>query len=87
MAGAADPYVLRFQGKDRRRRIQLHDLVLISQSQATEANIYVVKAADNKLSLARRLGESEWEAEAQGKRLTAPVTPVGYCLGIVWGPL
>lgn len=86
IAGAADPYVLRYQGEDRRGRLQRNDLVLISQSESTEANIYIVKTGD-KLLLARRLSGSEWEAVTKGKRLTGPVTAVGYGLGIVWGLL
>ena len=85
-ARASQPYILRFTGEDRDGRLRKHDLVLVSQESTEAATIAVVQNR-GRIVLARRQGKGEWKAIDTDRRLSAKVSIVGRCLGIVWATL
>ncbi len=82
---AQSPYALRFGHNDVKGRLRKNDLVLISQSESPDAEIFVVRSK-SKLFLARR-GKGAWVRVANGSRLPSNCPVVGHCLGIIWGSL
>lgn len=79
------PYILRFGNVDHRGRVQKGDLVLISQSFADQAEIYVVRSG-RELFLARQNSDTSWDRLATGKKLVT-CRVAGYCVGIIWSDL
>jgi transcriptional regulator with XRE-family HTH domain len=79
------PYALRFGHNDVEGRLRKNDLVLISQSESPDAEIFVVRSK-SKLFLARR-GEAAWLRVANGSVLPSNCPVVGHCVGIIWGSL
>jgi hypothetical protein len=85
LAGALDPYVLRFQQNDVEQRLHRHDLVLISQTPDDTAPI-VVALSGKKCFLARCKAQ-RWVRLANGVVLGRDTTVAGHCLGILWSAL
>lgn len=80
------PYLLRFGNDDVEGRLRKHDLILISQAFAKEAEIHVVRYR-RKQYLARPHTDEGWIRVANGAQLPADCPSVGHAVGIVWGAL
>jgi transcriptional regulator with XRE-family HTH domain len=85
LAGAVQPYVLRFGQNDVENRLHKHDLILVSQTRDEKAPI-VVALSGRKCFLARRKAH-RWVRLANGVALGSDVRVVGHCLGILWSAL
>lgn len=82
---ATQPYVLRSPIEDKLGRVKRNDLLLIDQRSSEDTTLVVVLDAQE-LHLARRT-ERGFQSVESGRAMRATVTPVGVCLGIVWGSL
>jgi hypothetical protein len=83
---AEQPYVLRFEAKDRQGRLQRGDLVLISQAVNEKAAIHVLKAG-NKMFLARRDAAGAWQRLSVDAKIVGEPVVMGHCVGVVWSVL
>lgn len=83
---ASNPYLLRFGQLDRRGRLRLHDLLLVSQTIKPDAEIQVI-LTKGKMYLARLLPDGSWERVAPGQPKPTEVDVRGHVVAIVWGLL
>jgi hypothetical protein len=86
VANSTFPYALRCPVDDRSGRIRQGDLVLISQSASTTAEISVVN--NDGLWLARRpQAGRDWKRIDDNRAIPGASPAVGHCLAILWGLL
>lgn len=83
-AKAQQPYIVRFAGQDPLGRLRKGDLLLISQVVASTAELQILRQ-HTQLILAR-CKNTGWQPLTGEKILAGPLSQVGWCLGIVWGP-
>lgn len=83
---AVNPYVLRLGHADHAGRLQINDLILVSQAAAPDAQFVVVVVGD-RLRLARLRDSGELRDVETGKRLPSKAPVVGHCIAIIWSPL
>jgi transcriptional regulator with XRE-family HTH domain len=83
---AVQPYILRLSDRDIKGRLQIGDLLLISQTPNQSAEFNILRP-QKKCHICRRGSKGAWVDIATGRKI-APDSPItGHCVGIIWAEL